>query len=100
MRTLAVASVLVLALVASPLPAAEQEAEARATHMVSTAIAKGDIQAINYFIAQKYVEALQTIGQANNQKVLFLPMEATGIIGAIGGVGELVKEAMAQRGIA
>ncbi len=76
----------------------EAEAEARATHMVSTAIAKGDIQAINYFIAQKYVEALQTIGQANNQKVLFLPMEATGIIGAIGGVGELVKEAMAQRG--
>ena len=55
------------------------EAEARATAMVSKAIASGDIQAVNYFVAQKYVEALQSIGTAQNQKVFFLPMEAAGI---------------------
>ena len=72
----------------------EAEAEAKATHMVSQAIAKGDIQAVNYFIAQKYVEALQTIGSAENQKVIFMPMEATNVMGSIGGIAELAKEAM------
>ncbi len=71
----------------------QAEAEAKATLMVSQAIAKGDVQAINYFVANKYIEALSTIGAADNQKVLFLPLEATSMIGAIGGIGEIVKEA-------
>ena len=73
------------------------EAEAKATTMVSEAIAKGDIQAVNYFVAQKYVEALQTIGTAPNQKLIFMPVEASGVIGAIGGVAELARTAM-QKG--
>ena len=72
----------------------EAEAEAKATHMVSQAIAQGDIQAVNYFVAQKYVEALQSIGAAENQKVIFMPMEATNVMGSIGGIAELAKEAM------
>lgn len=69
------------------------EAEAKATMMVSQAIAKGDVQAINYFVANKYIEALTTIGAAENQKVLFLPLEATNVIGAIGGISEIAKQA-------
>jgi regulator of protease activity HflC (stomatin/prohibitin superfamily) len=69
------------------------EAEAKATMMVSQAIAKGDVQAINYFVANKYMEALSTIGSADNQKVLFLPLEASSVIGAIGGIGEIAKQA-------
>ena len=72
----------------------EAEAEAKATHMVSQAIAQGDIQAVNYFVAQKYVEALQSIGAAENQKVIFMPMEATNVMSSIGGIAELAKEAM------
>ena len=68
------------------------EAEAKATAMVSEAIAKGNVQAVNYFIAQKYVEALQKIGSAPNQKIIFMPLEATGVIGAIGGIAELTKQ--------
>jgi regulator of protease activity HflC (stomatin/prohibitin superfamily) len=67
------------------------EAEAKATQMVSEAIAQGDVKAINYFVAQKYVEALQAIGTAPNQKLIFMPLEASGVIGAIGGVAELAK---------
>src|SRR5210317_1360539 len=70
------------------------EAEAKATTMVSEAIAQGDVQAINYFVAQKYVEALQTIGSAPNQKLIFMPLESSGVIGAIGGIAELAKSAM------
>jgi len=69
------------------------EAEAKATMMVSQAIAKGDVQAINYFVANKYMEALTAIGTAENEKVLFLPMEASSVIGAIGGIGEIAKQA-------
>jgi regulator of protease activity HflC (stomatin/prohibitin superfamily) len=69
------------------------EAEAKATAAVSEAIAKGNVQAVNYFIAQKYVEALARIGSANNNKVVFLPLEATGVIGSIGGIAELAKQA-------
>ena len=76
----------------------QAEAEAKATLMVSQAIAKGDVQAINYFVANKYIEALSTIGAADNQKVLFLPLEATSMIGAIGGIGEIVKEAFNKEG--
>lgn len=71
----------------------EAQAEAEATKMVSTAIAKGDVQAVNYFVAQKYVDALGQFATSPNQKTLLLPMETTGIIGSIAGVAELAKEA-------
>ncbi|MEM9733185.1 MAG: SPFH domain-containing protein [Pseudomonadota bacterium] len=70
----------------------EAEAEAKATRMVSEAIGEGNSQAINYFVAQKYTEALQTIGSARNQKVIMMPMEATSLIGSLAGVGEIAKE--------
>jgi regulator of protease activity HflC (stomatin/prohibitin superfamily) len=73
------------------------EAEAKATTVVSEAIAKGNVQALNYFIAQRYVEALQRIAAAPNQKLIFMPLEAGGVIGAIGGVAELARQAMAQQ---
>ncbi len=73
------------------------EAEAKATTMVSEAIAGGDVQAINYFVAQKYVEALGQFANSPNQKVFFLPMEATGILGALSGVGEIAKQAFGDR---
>jgi regulator of protease activity HflC (stomatin/prohibitin superfamily) len=72
------------------------EAEAKATQMVSEAIDKGNVQAINYFVAQKYVESLKDIASAENQKVIFLPMETTSILGTIGGIGELAKEAFSK----
>ncbi len=68
------------------------EAEAKATQMVSEAIASGDIQAINYFVATKYVEALKDMAISPNQKMMFLPMEATSILGSLGGIGEIAKE--------
>ena len=67
------------------------EAEAKATEMVSTAIAQGDVQAINYFIAQKYVEALKDFAASPNQKLLMLPMETTGVLGSLAGIAELAK---------
>ncbi|MGB0843200.1 MAG: SPFH domain-containing protein [Alphaproteobacteria bacterium] len=70
------------------------KAEANATQMVSTAIAEGDVQAVNYFVAQKYVESLKDVASANNSKVIFMPLDASGVIGAIGGVAELAKEAL------
>jgi len=71
----------------------EAEAEAKATTMVSDAIATGDVQAINYFVAQKYVEALKDIASSRNQKVMFMPMEATGILSSLAGIAELGKGA-------
>ncbi|HGJ5898071.1 SPFH domain-containing protein [Arsenophonus apicola] len=68
------------------------EAEAKATQMVSNAIANGDMQAINYFIAQKYTEALTNIGKAENSKVIMMPLEASNLMGAIGGISELFQE--------
>ena len=67
------------------------EAEARATQMVSDAIAQGDVQAINYFVAQKYVEALKDFARSPNQKLLMLPMETTGVLGSLAGIAELAK---------
>ncbi|MGC9458256.1 SPFH domain-containing protein, partial [Vibrio genomosp. F10] len=67
------------------------EAEARATEMVSTAIAQGDMQAVNYFIAQGYTEALKSIGEAENSKIIMLPLEATGLMGSITGIAEMFK---------
>lgn len=69
----------------------QAEAEAKATTMVSEAIAAGDIQAINYFVAQKYVEALKEFANSPNQKTLLLPMETTGILGSLAGITEIVK---------
>lgn len=68
------------------------EAEAKATEVVSKAIAKGDVQAINYFVALKYVEALQGIATSPNQKLVMMPLEASSLIGALGGIGELAKK--------
>jgi regulator of protease activity HflC (stomatin/prohibitin superfamily) len=69
------------------------QAEAEATRMVSQAIAAGNIQAINYFVAQRYVEALREFARSPNQKVLYLPLEAASVIGAIGGVAEIARQA-------
>jgi regulator of protease activity HflC (stomatin/prohibitin superfamily) len=67
------------------------EAEARATTMVSEAIAKGDMQAVNYFIAQGYTDAIKSIGQAENGKIIMLPLEATGLMGSVAGIAEMFK---------
>lgn len=69
------------------------EAEAKATEMVSKAIAQGDVQAINYFVANKYMESLGQLATSPNQKVLMLPVEATSVLGSIAGVAELAREA-------
>jgi len=74
------------------------EAEAKATAMVSEAISKGNVQALNYFVAQKYVDALQHIAAAPNQKLILMPLEASGVIGAIGGIAELAKQALNSGG--
>lgn len=67
------------------------EAEAKATKLVSDAIANGDTKAINYFIAQKYTEALKEIGGAENSKVVLMPLEAGNLIGSVAGIAELLK---------
>jgi regulator of protease activity HflC (stomatin/prohibitin superfamily) len=67
-------------------------AEAEATRVVSDAIAAGNVQAINYFVAQRYVEAIQALASAPNQKVLYLPLEASNVIGALGGIAEIARE--------
>ncbi|MEE9290781.1 MAG: SPFH domain-containing protein [Alphaproteobacteria bacterium] len=69
----------------------EAEAEAKATTMVSEAIAAGDVQAINYFVAQRYIEALKDIASADNQKVVMMPLEASSLIGSIAGIAELAR---------
>ncbi len=76
----------------------EAEAEARATEMVSKAIGEGNIQAVNYFVAQKYIGALETIGSARNQKIVLMPLEASGVIGAVAGLTEIAKQAFGEDG--
>lgn len=73
------------------------EAEAKATMMVSQAIAKGDVTAINYFVAQKYTEALQNIASAENQKVVLMPLEASSLIGSVAGISEIAKSAFSKQ---
>jgi regulator of protease activity HflC (stomatin/prohibitin superfamily) len=75
----------------------EAAAEAKATQVVSDAIASGNVNAINYFVAQKYVEALQHIGSAPNQKLVLMPLEAGSVIGSVAGIAELAKEALGNR---
>ena len=70
------------------------EAEARATQMVSDAISAGNVQAINYFVAQKYIEAFKALAEAPNQKFVLMPMESAGVIGSIAGIADLAKEAL------
>ncbi len=69
----------------------QAEAEARATHVVSKAIEQGDLNALNYFVANNYVDALKEIASAPNEKLVMMPLEAGSIIGAIGGIAELSK---------
>jgi regulator of protease activity HflC (stomatin/prohibitin superfamily) len=76
------------------------EAEARATQVVSEAIAKGDVQALNYFVALKYTEAMAKIGSANNSKVVLLPIEAASLIGSLGGIGAIAQEVFRNEGTA
>jgi regulator of protease activity HflC (stomatin/prohibitin superfamily) len=73
------------------------EAEAKATTMVSEAIARGDVNAINYFIAQRYTEALQQIASAPNQKLIMVPLEAGSLIGSIAGIAEVARDALGAR---
>lgn len=68
------------------------EAEAKATELVSNAIASGDVQAINYFVANNYIKALEGIATSPNQKLLMLPVDASSVIGAIGGIAEIARE--------
>ncbi len=75
----------------------EAEAEAKATQMVSDAIASGNAQAINYFVAQKYVEAVSQFATSPNAKTILFPVEATQLIGTLGGIGELARDAI-ERG--
>ena len=75
----------------------EAEAEAKATAMLSEALAKGDRQAINYFVAQQYVEAFGQFARSSNQKVIFMPMEASALVGSLGGIGEIAKEVFDKR---
>jgi regulator of protease activity HflC (stomatin/prohibitin superfamily) len=69
------------------------EAEAKATQLVSEAIAGGDVQAINYFVANKYVEALGQFARSPNQKLLILPTETTAILGSLSGIAEIARDA-------
>ncbi len=69
------------------------EAEAKATQMVSDAISKGNVQAINYFVANNYVKALEALAKSPNQKVLMMPLDTSSILGSIGGIAEIAKEA-------
>ena len=75
----------------------EAEAEAKATQMVSDAIAGGNAQAINYFIAQKYVEAVSQFATSPNAKTILFPVEATQLIGTLGGIGELARDAIERK---
>lgn len=69
----------------------EAEAEAKATQLVSQAVSQGDVQALNYFVAQKYVEALGKFAESNQQKTIFMPLDTSGLMGSIGSINELWK---------
>ena len=72
------------------------QAEAKATEMVSTAIAQGNVQAINYFVALKYIEAFKSLAEGPNQKFVLMPMESAGVIGSLAGIAELARQALEQ----
>ncbi|MHB1949234.1 MAG: SPFH domain-containing protein [Gammaproteobacteria bacterium] len=72
------------------------QAEAKATEVVSSAIKEGNVQAINYFVAQRYVDALSKIGAAENQKVILMPLEASSVLGSVAGIAEIAKAAFTK----
>ena len=72
--------------------------EATATTLVSNAIAGGNVQAINYFVANNYVKALESLAKAPNQKVIMMPLEASSLIGTLGGIGAIAKEVFGDGG--
>jgi regulator of protease activity HflC (stomatin/prohibitin superfamily) len=72
-------------------------AEAKATELVSTAIAQGDVNAINYFVAQKYVEAFGKLAESPQQKTVIVPADMASLVGSIAGITELVKTAQAEQ---
>lgn len=74
------------------------QAEAKATEMVSNAIAAGDVQAVNYFVAQKYTEAVRDIAASPNSKTVMIPLEAANLIGSLGGVAEIAKSVLGKDG--
>jgi regulator of protease activity HflC (stomatin/prohibitin superfamily) len=74
----------------------EAQAEAEATRVVSEAIANGNTQAINYFVAQKYVDAISQFATSPNAKTILFPVEATALIGTLGGIGELARDALGK----
>jgi regulator of protease activity HflC (stomatin/prohibitin superfamily) len=74
------------------------EAEAKATELVSNAISKGNVQAINYFVANNYVKAIEALAQSPNQKILMMPLDTSSILGSIGGIAEIAKEAFGNSG--
>jgi regulator of protease activity HflC (stomatin/prohibitin superfamily) len=74
------------------------EAEAKATDMVSQAIARGDIAAINYFVAEKYLRAFTRLADSPNQKVLMLPIETMNVLGSLAGIGEIAKATFGDAG--
>lgn len=75
----------------------QAQAEAEATRMVSEAIAAGNVQAINYFVAQRYVDALKEIATSPNQKTLILPVEAVSVLGSLQGIAEVAREAFGRK---
>jgi regulator of protease activity HflC (stomatin/prohibitin superfamily) len=74
------------------------QAEAKATEMVSQAVARGDVAALNYFVAQQYLKALGQLAEAPNQKILMLPIEATGVLASLGGIVEIARETFGPDG--
>jgi len=89
------------------LQAAKQDAEARerlaqaeatATRVVSDAVSAGTVQSLNYFVAQKYVEALRSLGTANNAKLVLFPVEASSLAGSVGGIASLIRDALGGDG--
>jgi regulator of protease activity HflC (stomatin/prohibitin superfamily) len=75
----------------------QAEAEAKATQLVSDAISSGNVQAINYFVAQKYIEAFKSLAEAPNQKFVMMPMESAGIIGSLAGIAELTRDSLGKK---
>jgi regulator of protease activity HflC (stomatin/prohibitin superfamily) len=74
------------------------QAEAKATQMVSEAVERGDVASLNYFVAQKYLEAFGKLAQSPNQKVLIIPMEASSVLGSLAGIGEIAKATFGSDG--
>ena len=74
------------------------QAEAKATEMVSEAVARGDIAALNYFIAEKYIKAFEQLAHSPNQKIVMLPIETMGVLGTLAGIAEIAKATFGSDG--